>query len=79
MKRLWTIMRKEVRHILRDPLTLLLILALPASLLVLLGYGITGESSGVTLAIVDFDKATVAALTCSVLPVVMISPYSGFK
>jgi len=57
MKRLWTIMRKEVRHILRDPLTLLLILALPASLLVLLGYGITGESSGVTLAIVDFDKS----------------------
>lgn len=50
-------MRKEVRHILRDPLTLLLILALPASLLVLLGYGITGESSGVTLAIVDFDKS----------------------
>jgi len=57
MKRLWTIMRKEVRHILRDPLTLLLILALPASLLVLLGYGITGESSGVTLAIVDYDKS----------------------
>ncbi len=57
MKRLWTIMRKEVRHILRDPLTLLLILALPASLLILLGYGITGTSTGVTMGIVDFDKS----------------------
>ena len=57
MKRLWTIMQKEVRHILRDPLTLLLILALPASLLILLGYGITGTSTGVTMGIVDFDKS----------------------
>ncbi len=57
MKRLLTIMRKEVRHILRDPLTLLLILALPASLLILLGYGITGTSTGVTMGIVDFDKS----------------------
>lgn len=57
MKRLWTIMRKEVRHILRDPLTLLLIIRLPASLLILLGYGITGTSTGVTMGIVDFDKS----------------------
>ena len=58
MKRLWTIMRKEVRHILRDPLTLLLILALPASLLVLLGYGITGESSGLPWQLSILTKAT---------------------
>ena len=46
MHRLWTIMKKEIRHILRDPLTLALIIALPAALLILLGYGITGESKG---------------------------------
>lgn len=48
---------KEIRHILRDPLTLALIIALPAALLILLGYGITGESKGMTLAIVDLSKS----------------------
>lgn len=57
MHRLWTIMKKEIRHILRDPLTLALIIALPAALLILLGYGITGESKGMTLAIVDLSKS----------------------
>jgi ABC-2 type transport system permease protein len=46
-------MKKELRHILRDPLTLALILALPAALLILLGYGITGDSKGVTMGVVD--------------------------
>lgn len=53
MQRLFTIMKKELRHIWRDPLTLALILALPACLLILLGYGITGESKGVTLGVAD--------------------------
>ena len=46
---------KEIRHILRDPLTLALIIALPAALLILLGYGI-GESKGMTPAIVDLSN-----------------------
>lgn len=57
MHRLWTIMRKEIRHIVRDPLTLALIIALPAALLILLGYGITGDSKGMTLAVVDLSKS----------------------
>ncbi len=57
MNRLWTIMRKEFFHIWRDPRTLGLILALPALLLVLLGYGISGESSDIKLAVADFSKS----------------------
>ncbi|HNR46252.1 MAG TPA: ABC transporter permease [Anaerolineaceae bacterium] len=57
MNRLWTIMRKELYHIWRDPRTLAMILALPALLLVLLGYGISGESRDTTLAIVDYSKS----------------------
>ena len=53
MQRLLSIMKKELRHILRDPLTLALIIALPAALLILLGYGITGDSKGVTMGVVD--------------------------
>ncbi len=56
MNRLWTIMRKEMYHIWRDPRTLMMILALPAMLLVLLGYGISGESRDTRLAVVDYSK-----------------------
>lgn len=57
MNRLWTIMRKEFFHIWRDPRTLALILLLPALLLVLLGYGISGESRDIKLAVADFSKS----------------------
>ncbi len=57
MKRLWTIMRKEFFHIWRDPRTLALILLLPALLLVLLGYGISGESRDIKVAVADFSKS----------------------
>jgi len=57
MKRLWTIMRKEFFHIWRDPRTLALILLLPALLLVLLGYGISGESRNIKLAVADFSRS----------------------
>ncbi len=56
MKRLWTIMKKELYHIWRDPRTLALIVALPGVLLVLLGYGISGETLNTSLAVVDFSK-----------------------
>ncbi len=57
MERLWTIMRKELYHIWRDPRTLGLILLLPGLLLVLLGYGVSGENRNTTLAVVDFSKS----------------------
>ncbi len=56
MERLFTIMRKELYHIWRDPRTLALILALPGLLLALLGYGISGESRDTSLAVLDFSK-----------------------
>jgi len=56
MKRLWSIMKKELFHIWRDPRTLALILALPGVLLILLGYGISGENINTSLAVVDFSK-----------------------
>lgn len=56
MERLWTIMRKELFHIWRDPRTLGLILALPAMLLVLLGYGVAVERQRIPMAVVDLSK-----------------------
>ena len=56
MERIWTIMRKELYHIWRDPRTLGLILALPAMLLILLGFGISGERTSIPMAVADFSK-----------------------
>ncbi len=56
MGRLWTIMRKEFYHILRDYRTLAIIVILPTFLLVLLGYGVSGESKNIRLAVVDLSK-----------------------
>lgn len=49
-------MRKEIHHIKRDPRTLGMILLLPAMLLILLGYGISGDSSNTKMAVVDYSK-----------------------
>jgi ABC-2 type transport system permease protein len=57
MERLLTIMRKEIHHIWRDPRTLALILALPALLLILLGYGVSAERKKIPVAVADFSKS----------------------
>lgn len=56
MNRLWTIMRKEIYHIWRDPRTLVMLVVLPALLLILLGFGISFEQQSVKMAVVDFSK-----------------------
>ena len=56
MERLITIIRKEFYHILRDKLTLGLILLLPALLLILLGFGVSTESKDITMVVADLSK-----------------------
>ena len=56
MERLKTIITKEFLHIFRDPRTLALIILLPAVLLVLLGYGVSGESKHIEIAIADLSR-----------------------
>lgn len=57
MDRMLTIMGKEFQHIWRDPRTMALIVLLPALLLVLLGFGISGQSRDVPLAVVDLSRS----------------------
>lgn len=60
MERLRTIMKKEFLHILRDARTLFLIIILPAMLLVLLGYGVSGDVQDIPLAVADMSKTDVS-------------------
>lgn len=56
MDRLWTIIRKEFYHIFRDYRTLAIIVVLPTFLLILLGYGVSGESKDIAIAVADYSK-----------------------
>ena len=56
MERLNTIIMKEFLHIIRDPRTLGLIILLPGLLLILLGYGVSGESKNIEIAIADLSR-----------------------
>ncbi len=56
MERLWTIMKKEFFHILRDYRTLAIIIILPTFLLILLGYGVSGETKDIAIAVADLSK-----------------------
>jgi ABC-2 type transport system permease protein len=61
MDRFWTIVKKEFIHIYRDPRTLGLILLLPALLLLLLGYGVSGETKDISMAVVDLSRTEESA------------------
>ena len=56
MERFLTVVKKEFLHIIRDARTLGLILLFPGMLLLLLGYGVSGESKNVALAVADLSK-----------------------
>ncbi len=60
MRRLWTIVRKEFIHIVRDTRTLFLIALLPAGLLLLTGTAMTGEIGNIPLAVADQSQTDIS-------------------
>lgn len=60
MKRMWTIARKELIHIIRDPRTLALAIFMPVMLLLLLGYAVATDIEDLALAVADQSKTDVS-------------------
>ncbi len=56
MKRTWAVARKELRQVARDPISLIMLLGLPAFMLVLYGYALNFDVRHVALAVQDRDK-----------------------
>jgi len=56
-RRIWTIMRAEFLHIIRDPVSLIIALFMPMQMLFLFGYTICFELRGLPLAVYDMDKS----------------------
>jgi ABC-2 type transport system permease protein len=57
LKKIVAVARKEVRQISRDPLSLLMLLGLPAFLLVLYGFALSFDVRHVALAVQDLDRS----------------------
>lgn len=58
--RIWAIARKEFLHVLRDPRSLSMGIAIPVFLLVLFGYGLSLDVSNVPLAVWDQDDSGIS-------------------
>lgn len=56
-RQLWAVARKELRQAARDPLSLAMLLGLPAMMLVMYGYAINFDVRHVRLALQDRDKS----------------------
>lgn len=52
-----SIVKKEFRHIMRDPQTLVIIIVMPVLMLLLYGYAITLEMRQITIALVDHSRS----------------------
>lgn len=56
MKRFWAILKKEFRQIGRDPLSLGILIVVPALLLVLYGYALSFDVKHIPVAVLDGDR-----------------------
>lgn len=56
-KRIWTVMKAEFLHILRDPLSLVIALVMPLFMLFLCAYTITLEFRELPIAVFDMDRS----------------------
>ena len=56
LRRTLALADKEVRHVLRDPRTLYMALAMPALLLLLFGFGISFDLDHLPVAVLDLDR-----------------------
>ena len=57
MRRMWTITRKEFIHIWRDPRTLVIMLIMPISMLLLLGYAMSADIQDIPTVVYDQSKS----------------------
>ena len=57
MKQLLSFIKKEIYHITRDPLTLIIMLALPVVLLMILGFAVSTEIKNTPFAVLDESKS----------------------
>jgi ABC-2 type transport system permease protein len=59
-RRLWAVARKEVLHILRDRMTLVLVMMAPTFLLFLMAYALAVDIQHVPIAVLDHDRSQIS-------------------
>ncbi len=57
LKRVFSIVKKEIKELLRDKISLLTVLAVPLSMMLVFGYGLKLEIKHVPIGVLDYDKS----------------------
>lgn len=58
LRHIWAVTRKEVLHIFRDRMTLILVLITPTSILLLMAYALTVNLEHIPIAVLDYDRSS---------------------
>lgn len=56
-RHIWAVTRKEVLHIIRDRMTLILVLITPTMILLLMAYALTVNLEHIPIAVLDYDRS----------------------
>ena len=56
-RRLWAVAVKEIRHIMRDPITLGLVILAPTVVLFVMAFAVTVNIQHVPIAVLDYDRS----------------------
>ncbi|GIK42903.1 MAG: hypothetical protein BroJett011_67360 [Chloroflexota bacterium] len=57
LRKTWAVLVKEIRHILRDPATLMLLLLAPPLLLIIMSYAVIADIREVPIMVMDNDRS----------------------
>ncbi len=57
-RHIWAVTRKEVLHIIRDRMTLILVLITPTMILLLMAYALTVNLEHIPIAVLDYDRSS---------------------
>lgn len=60
IRRIYAIIKKELRHIIRDPKTLIIIFAMPVMMVIIYGYALNMDVKHIKIGIVDQDNSQVS-------------------
>ena len=60
LRRMWAIIVKEIRHILRDRMTFTLVLLTPTAILIIMAYALVTDIQNVPIVVLDYDRSAVS-------------------
>lgn len=65
--KMWAVLAKESRHILRDPATLILLLLVPVVLMIIMSYALVADIRHTPITVIDYSQSTLSRRFLAIL------------